>query len=82
MNKISYFIGVEIFLSIVIAYTKFKNPKDFLICLYSFVFSGYYVFLKKPWDEHFERSFRFIVFIFILGACTAINILVFRFVIH
>jgi hypothetical protein len=77
MSKVGYFLLVETLLTVIIAAIIFKSFKTFFECFYSFLFSDYYVFWKKLWDKHFNRSIRFVGFILIVGIFTFINILIY-----
>jgi hypothetical protein len=81
MSKATYFLLAEALVIILIAAIKFKSFKSFYECFFSFLFSGYYVFWKRLWNEHFNRSMQFVVFLFISGIFTVINILVFKYLI-
>ena len=81
MSKVGYFFLIETALIIVIAFIRFKNLKDFFNTLYSFLFGTYYIFFKKLWDQHFDKSFRFTIFLLISAFFTGINILVFKYIV-
>ncbi len=68
MDKIYLFLLVVFVIAIAAAIIMFKSFKKFFQCLYSFIFSGYYVFKKDLWNKHFHRSMRFTGYILIVGA--------------
>lgn len=81
MNKTNYFILTEVILIVIISVIRFKSFKMFLNGLFSFVFRWAYVFSKRQWNEHFERSFNFTIYLLIVFFFTIINILVFKYLI-
>jgi hypothetical protein len=81
MNKSNVFILIEILIIIGTAIAVFRGVKSFFQSVYSTVFRSYYLWSKKLWDKHFERSFKFETFLLISALLTGINILVFKYLI-
>jgi hypothetical protein len=79
MDSLSKFILVECIIAVVTAIFVFGSFKVFAQCLYSFLFSGYYVFWNDLWEKHFNRSMKFVGFLFVAGIATVINFLIFNY---
>ncbi len=78
MDKSNLFILVEGILIIVLAVIVFRNFKVFFSCLYSFIFSGYYVFWKERWNLHYSRAMKFTGYVLAVVVLSAINAWIFR----
>jgi len=79
MSKTNIFIAIETALIIASAIVIFKKFRYFFQCLFSFLFSGYYVFWKKLRDEHFDRSMKFTFYLIIVFVLSVINLVIFRY---
>jgi hypothetical protein len=79
MDKIDFFLIIQIIIVVVVAAIRFKSAKLFFQCLFSF-FYGHF-FWGKEWSRQFEKSTQFIYYIIIVGLFTVINIIVFKYLI-
>jgi hypothetical protein len=79
MDKIYLFLLIVLVIAIIAAIIIFRSFKNFFQCLYSFIFSGGYVFWKKSWDEHFNRSMRFTGYILIVGALSIVTYFILKY---
>ena len=76
MSNLALFMIIEIIVLTVPAFFIFKSVDEYFGCLFSFLFSGYFVFWKKLWDMHFNRSMKFTGYlaIVLIASWTSIKI--------
>jgi len=80
MSRINTFLLIELVIVLTSAVVIFKSFKIFFQSAYSAAFRGYYLFSKKLWNKHFDRSMKFEFFLLVSMVLTGINILLFRYI--
>ena len=73
MTDLALFFTIEIIVLIVPAFFIFKSVGEYFGCFLSFMFSGYFVFWRKLWEIHFNRSWKFTGYVAIVLIVSWIN---------
>lgn len=79
MTKTYIFLVSVLIIIIIAAIVLFKNFKTFFACLFSFLFSGYYVFWKDLWDKHYRKSLEFTGYLLIVGILSTVAFIIIKY---
>ena len=79
MREAYFFLLIELGIFSLTAIFMFKGFKSFLKCLYHFLIRNFYVFSKRQWSEHFDKSVKMDEYCLIVMVLTLINVLIIRF---